>query len=405
MGSQLHSDSLPAFDALVAGHVCLDVQPDLQGKDRQPFEDAFLPGHLLSCGPTSFSAGGSVANTGLALKRLGVPTRLCAKVGNDLFARALDQIFMNEIDHTLDRFEVEPASHTSYSVIINYPGVDRIFLHSPGANDHFQAADVPVPWLKQARLFHFGYPPLMRSMYMDGGKELTGLFARAKEAGATTSLDMAFPDPSSPAGKAAWPAILTSVLPWVDVFMPSLEEILFMLHKGLYRELLRSAEGGNLLARVTPELLSRLGQELIHKGAKIVGLKLGERGLYLRTAGLARLKEMGRAQPFDLSLWEEKEFWIPCFQVEVAGTTGAGDATIAGFLAAILQSLPPETALRLAVATGAANVEAPNHLEGIRPVNEMELRVENGWKQHTLDLDAKGWSFTPEAGIWQGDCR
>src|SRR5512138_57267 len=231
------------FDVLIAGHVCLDIQPDLHGEGRKPFKEIFLPGRLVSCGPAAFSAGGPVANNGLALKRLGVSTRLCARRSDDQFGQILDQIFEREPDHLEDRFAVDPHSHTSYSVIINYPGVDRIFLHSPGANDHFRAEDVPGSLLSQARLFHFGYPPLMRSMYSDGGGELETLFSHAKEAGATTSLDMALPDPSSEAARADWLGILRSVLPWVDIFMPSLEEILFMLHPTTYHEL-AGASGG-----------------------------------------------------------------------------------------------------------------------------------------------------------------
>lgn len=79
------------FDVMVAGHICLDIRPDLSSAERKPFEDIFLPGHLVSCGPVMYSTGGAVANTGLALDRLGVKTRLVAKVGDDLFGKAICQ--------------------------------------------------------------------------------------------------------------------------------------------------------------------------------------------------------------------------------------------------------------------------------------------------------------------------
>jgi hypothetical protein len=53
-------------DVMVAGHICLDVHPDLSGAGRKPFEDSFLPGRLIASGPVSYSSGGTVANTGLA---------------------------------------------------------------------------------------------------------------------------------------------------------------------------------------------------------------------------------------------------------------------------------------------------------------------------------------------------
>ena len=39
-------------------------------------------------------------------------------------------------------------------------------------------------------------------------------------------------------GDANWPAILKATLPYVDIFMPSIEEILLMLHRQRYEELL-----------------------------------------------------------------------------------------------------------------------------------------------------------------------
>src|SRR3990172_9091313 len=59
--------------------------------------------------------------------------------------------------------------------------------------------------LAEARLFHFGYPPLMKRMYEARGHELREIFRRAKGTGVTTSLDMALPDPSSPAGGSRRP--------------------------------------------------------------------------------------------------------------------------------------------------------------------------------------------------------
>ena len=47
--------------------------------------------------------------------------------------------------------------------------MDRSFLHCPGANDTFGPEDIDVERLAGVSLFHFGYPPLMRRMYSDGG--------------------------------------------------------------------------------------------------------------------------------------------------------------------------------------------------------------------------------------------
>jgi sugar/nucleoside kinase (ribokinase family) len=394
----------PDFEALVAGQICLDIHPDLSGAGREPFDDIFLPGRLIAAGPVSCSAGGAVSNTGLALERLGIAARLAGKVGDDLFGQAVRQSVSARGFGPADGMIVDASSSTSYTIIINYPGVDRIFLHYPGANDTFQADDVPYALLEHARLLHFGYPPVMRAMYVTGGTQLAEIFHRAKLTGVTTSLDMAVPDPSSEAGRADWRAILENTLPQVDIFLPSVEEILIMLHYELYRELCNSAKGPDFLTMVTPQLLSDLGMELISMGAKIVGLKLGGRGMYLRTGGLDAIESIGRACPSNPDPWAGMELWAPCFKVVIAGTTGSGDATIAGFLAGLLRDLPVEQALTMATAVGACNVEKADALSGIRTWEETSRRLAGGWERQPLMLDAAGWQYDRQSGLWRGPC-
>jgi sugar/nucleoside kinase (ribokinase family) len=388
------------IDAVVAGHLCLDVIPDLSGSAKGQFEALFQPGQLVDIGPVDHCTGGPVSNTGLALTRLGIHTRLMGKVGDDLFGRAIQDYVRTYGADLADAMVVDPAVHTSYTIVITPPGVDRFFLHYPGANDTFGAHDIRHDLLQDARLFHFGYPPLMKRMYEDGGSELALIFYRAKETGITTSLDMALPDPSSPAGRADWGAILRSVLPHVDLFLPSIEEILFMLMPATYQALREEAGGPNILPLVRAELLSDLGRELIVMGASIVALKLGDQGLYLRTAGQSRLAALGRARPSDPAAWADKELWAPCFRVEVVGTAGSGDATIAGFLSALLRDLSPEEAVTIAVAVGACNVEAADTLSGLRTWDATWQRVRSGWARHELVLDAPGWDFDNQHALW-----
>jgi sugar/nucleoside kinase (ribokinase family) len=158
----------------------------------------------------------------------------------------------------------------------------------------------------------------------------------------------------------------------------------------------------NILPLITPELLSDLAQELSEMGARIVGLKLGYLGMYLRTGNPHLIQSMGRACPLNPAAWTSKELWAPCFKVVVAGTTGSGDATIAGFLAALLRDLSIEESLRMAVAVGACNVEAVDALSGIRSWETTRARVASGWEQQILDLDCPGWKLDEADGLWRG---
>jgi sugar/nucleoside kinase (ribokinase family) len=84
---------------------------------------------------------------------------------------------------------------------------------------------------------------------------------------------------------------------------------------------------------------------------------------------------------------------------ELVGTTGAGDATIAGFLAAMLRGMGPERALVIAAAAGACNVEAADALSGVQPWGKMLARIDAGWPTSPMQLP--GWAFDEQHGVWQ----
>lgn len=74
------------------------------------------------------------------MKILGADVDLVAKIGADPFG--------DIISNALKKYGAEKglvrsaADTTSYSVVLAPPGVDRIFLHHPGANDSFTNEDV-----------------------------------------------------------------------------------------------------------------------------------------------------------------------------------------------------------------------------------------------------------------------
>lgn len=399
---------------VVAGQLCLDIFPDLDSVPEGQFLQLFKPGHMVEAGKASFAVGGAVANTGLALARLGVPARLMARMGVDPFADIVDGIFQRYAKDRIDEhgslilranFIVQPGTPTAYTLIISPPGFDRIFLHCPGASDTFAADDVDFSALEEAAIFHFGYPCVMRQFYRAGGRELADLFHRARKTGVTTSLDMTPPDVSGEAGQADWVAILGAALPHVDIFLPSIEEILFMLRRRTYDVLQESASSGGLAQLVTPELLHNLSSQLLDMGVKIAGFKLGERGFYLRTAGKKALEDLGRGRPAVLADWADQTLWAPAFKVKVAGTTGAGDSAIAGLLSGLLRGLGPRQALSAAVAVGACNVEAADGQSGLRSWRDTLARVAAGWSRHTLDLPPDEWEWDEPTGVWVGHAR
>jgi len=383
---------------VVAGHVCVDIIPDF-GEAELPLEALLRPGHLTRVGPAVISTGGAVSNTGLALHRLGIPVRLMGKIGQDLFGEAILAVFRSHSPTLADGMLVSPEEASSYTLVINPPGVDRIFIHCPGANDTFGAADIPLEEVRPARIFHFGYPTLMQRMHLDGGSELVQLMASVKAAGVVTSLDMSQPDPASSAGRADWEAILTRTLPHVDIFAPNLDETLYMLDRPRYLEL--TAAGSTHLP--DGELLHAVADRLLGMGAAIVALKLGDRGLYLRTsADSRRLATLTGLLPADLTGWAGREMYTPCFRVKVAGTTGAGDCAYAGLLAGLLYGQSIEAVLLSAAASGACSVERADATSGVPHWDVMQARLRSGWPHYPLSLPLTGWRSNAEETIWYG---
>ncbi len=362
------------FDAVIAGHVCLDIIPEVPPVDLR---QALVPGTVFEIGTAQFATGGVPSNTGRTMVRLGINPCLIGKVGADLFGQTILNLFREDDPRLADHMRVVPGEATSYTIVVSPPGSDRFFMHCAGANHSFGADDIPYNLLRDTRLFHFGYPPYMRRMYANDGAELVEMFQRAKEAGVLTSLDMALPDPKGPSGQVNWARILKRTLPAVDFFLPSLDEMLFMLPRA-------GSPPDVQITELAADVLSMMN------GGVLV-IKLGERGIYLRSGASA------------CEGWRHRELWVPAFKPEpMVGATGAGDAAIGGLLAAILRGLPPEDALTFAAAVGACNVEAADALSGIRGWEATQQRIDAGWPRIPVRPEAQGWTWDEARRLWVG---
>jgi sugar/nucleoside kinase (ribokinase family) len=339
------------------------------------------PGRLVTVGPAALSTGGVVTNTGLALHRLGVEVQLVGKVGDDLFGESVRRSLAQA--GLADHIGVAIGQATSYTIVVSPPGVDRSFLHCPGVNESFGAGDVPYERLGDARVFHFGYPPLMPRMYTDGGRELLEMLSRVRASGPATSLDMCALDPDSDAGQVDWRVILANCLPSVDIFCPSLEELLYMLDRPAHERFLERG-----LASVDAEQLRALSESIISMGSAVAMIKLGDHGLYVRASSdSSRITRYCDRLGLTARDWIGREVLAPCFTPRsVVGTTGSGDATVAGFLAALLRGAGPADAATAATAVGACSVEAIDPTSGIPSWSEIESRIADGWPRRETSV-------------------
>ena len=367
---------------IVEGHICLDVTPVFPGNGRMGnVGEIFQPGRLLHMDGVDIHTGGAVANTGLAMKILGNDVSLIGKIGDDAFGKiVLDMLGAYQAEKDMI---VSAQTSTSYSVVLAIPGIDRIFLHDPGANDTFTPEDLDWQMIAQAELFHFGYPPIMKNMYRDGGRELAAMLQKVKELGTAVSLDMAAVDPASEAGKAGWKEILKAALPYVDFFVPSAEELCAMLDEDLYREWSRRAAGGDMTEILNMEELHWLGEKVLELGVRVVMIKCGSSGMYFKTAGAERLKELCVSLGLKPEEWAAKEGFEKSFEPEaVLSGTGAGDTSIAAFLTSVMRGEALEEAVQMAAATGACCVAAYDALSGLKPLEQLKEKIRKGWKKN-----------------------
>jgi sugar/nucleoside kinase (ribokinase family) len=423
---------------LVVGHGCVDVNLGLQGDSPQTILRSFVPGTLSRCGPASIHFGGCVPNTGMAMMIYGASVEVVCLVGNDEFGRLLRQVitavFQNSVSPETQgpckislgaepsSIEANPEPHppasglsfsgsfaqpgsfcspsqaTSYSLILSPEGMDRIIFHCPGVNALFQSHHVSDAQLHRARNLHVGYPPLLESLCLtDGGSGLVDLLTRSKKLGLTTSLDMCSPNAVTLSTVAApdWKSFFRRVGPLVDIFTPSIEEITDC-------GLIDTPTKDNLLS--LHHLRAMSSYLLDECGMKIVLLKLGRSGLYLRTGDLSSrgsdvgagfccgLEPSAPAMVEKLKVWSNVEKYTPAFSVRCAGTTGAGDSTIAMFLYALCSdkdgtpAVEPDRALELAAAAGAFNVERHDSTSGLRAFEEISERIAKNWTKHEPSL-------------------
>lgn len=368
---------------IVAGHICLDITPIFPSNQRKELRDILTPGKLINVDEADVHTGGAVANTGLAMKILGADVKLVGKIGEDSFG----QLIMNILDkyNVSDKMISSPKTSTSYSIVISPPGVDRIFLHNSGANDDFVSEDISEDMLKDVSLFHFGYPPLMKNIYKNQGEELLTIFKNIKEHNIATSLDMAAIDPLSEAGSINWNSILERVIPYVDFFVPSVEELAFMIDRKKYDEWVIKANGKDITSILSINDVKPLAHKLINMGAKVVLIKCGAPGIYYKTADKYKLSSISSNIKLNLDSWSNREGFEKSYEPEkVVSGTGAGDTSIAAFLTAMLRGYSFDKCMQLSVATGASCVSTYDALSGIKPLDELEEIINRGWKKQDL---------------------
>ena len=367
---------------VVAGTLTLDITPVFEGqKKAKSVDEVFVPGKVVHMDGIDIHPGGAVSNTGLGLKVLGADVHIVGKIGKD----ELGDIIYRYYDKygVAGDLIVDESITTSYSIALTPPGIDRIFLHDPCAGNTFRKEDINKKLYETSEIFHYGYPPVSRQLYLNDGAECIAMLKEAKEAGVATSIDMCAVDPECESGRLDWKGIMEKMAPYVDFFEPSIEELMFYLDREKYNRLYAAAENGDMIGLLDIEKdVKPLADQLVAWGAKVVLVKCGYKGLYLATGSKEALEKIGGGIVLDAEDWADKNCFERSFVPDcVLSGTGAGDTTIAAFLYAVTLGYSRERCLQLATGTGASCVAAYDALGGLKSFDELIKKIDAGWEK------------------------
>lgn len=301
------------FDCIICGTCVADilVRP-------VPLATPVGGGRLFHVDPITATTGGIVCNTGVALGRLGMRVAAASLVGKDLWGELIhERLTADSLDVTaLDR---HPTLATSTTAALIDPGGERSFAHHVGA-----PAALDLDFLRRhaghfarsrfAVLGYFGLLPGLEPVFREA-------VALIRDAGCRVAVETA--------GSGGSLEQLAPALPFIDLFVPSLDE---------------AVEQTGL--REPREIVACYRQ---HGAPGLLGVKLGSRGVLLSPAAGEFLD-------------------IPCIAAPgpVADTTGAGDAFLAGLLTGLLRAMPVAEAGRLGAATAACCVTGIGATAGLR---------------------------------------
>ena len=267
--------------------------------------------------------GSSTAITCVLMQRLGLRTAMAACVGDDEYGRFCQAALDAEgVDTRL--VDTRADVPTGLTLCLPYPD-DRMLLTCKGAMTLDPSEKVTPAMLGSVRHLHVG------SFFLQTGlrPRLPALFAAARDAGVTTSLDTGW-DPDE-----EWLTDdLRTTLALTSVFLPNESE---------FAALTGEKDVASGMAR------------LLDLGVTAVALKRGAAG--------ASYGDRDRVVD------------APAFASRAIDTTGAGDAFNAGYLTAMLKGAPVDERLRIGNACGALTVAAIGGTGGVTNADQVQALV------------------------------
>jgi sugar/nucleoside kinase (ribokinase family) len=248
------------------------------------------------------TVAGTAGGTVVPCARLGLTARAVGAVGADEKADwVLNAMEREGIDiSVMERMHGVPTSATILPI---RPDGSRPVLHARGASARWRISPEAQKAACQSKVLHLGGVGSL--LAMDGAPSVA-LLRDAKAAGCITTLDLI-------QARRETLALVEPLLPYVDFFMPSIDETHAMVGTD------------------DPAACARI---FIDKGAGACAISLGENGSFVMTR-------------------EGRQFGLPAFEVAVRDTSGCGDSYTGGFIAGLVHDWDLLDCAKLATATAA----------------------------------------------------
>jgi ribokinase len=286
---------------------------------------AFRAGRLPKIGETitgsgfKMGPGGKGSNQSVAAARVGAKVTIISKMGRDAFGDIALKTWKEEgIIARAAQSDTEPTGGAF--IFVNHETGENAIIVYPGAAGTISAADVDAAAdaIRGAKVF-------VTQLEQPVAAAQRGLEI-ARAAGVTTIFN---PAPAEP--------IPDSIYPLCDYIVPNETEAAVLT--GLPVATLADAK--------------RVGDALLAKGARNALVTLGERGALLHNSS--------------------SSVEIPAFSAgPVVETTGAGDAFVGGFAAAIARGTDPVEAARFGCAVAGISVTRPGTAPSMPRLAEVE---------------------------------
>ena len=111
---------------------------------------------------------------------------------------------------------------------------------------------------------------------------------------------------------------------------------------------------------------------------------------------------MGRLRPADEANWDSRELWSPSFSIDhIVSATGAGDSSIAGFIAAMIRRHSLEECLARANSAGWQNLTSLDALSGLKSWRQIEENISRLKVNELHFLKGSKWVWDRNLRLWE----